>query len=63
MVEKCDIITISVAMSTFDLANFDFSKALVIKNRLCFPLKLQYKLTSDNTQIVTMELFAPRKIK
>lgn len=60
--EKCDRITITTAISTFDLANFDFSKALIIKNRICFPIKLQYELTNKSTQIVTIELLSPRKI-
>ena len=59
--ESCDRITIVKAISTYELANFDFSKPLIIKNRLCFPVKLQYELTNRNIQIVTMELLAPRK--
>lgn len=61
IIEKCDRLTIVRALSTYELANFDFSKPLIIKNRLCFPEKLQYELTNRNIQIVTMELLAPRK--
>lgn len=60
-IESCDKVTITRMMSTRDIALFDFAQPLIVKNRLCWPLKLQYKLQNQDKQQVTIELVAPHK--
>lgn len=60
-IESCDKVTITRMMSTRDIALFDFAQPLIVKNRLCWPLKLQYKLQNLDKQQVTIELVGPHK--
>lgn len=61
-VESCDKVTITRMMSINEISSFNFAQPLIIKNRRCWPLKLQYKLKNAYKQEVTIELLAPHKL-
>ena len=60
-IESCDKVTITRMMSINDIASFDFTQPMIVKNRLCWPSKIQYKLQNVDKQQVTIEFVAPRK--
>ena len=62
IIESCDKITITRMLTTNKVANYDFAQPYIIKNRLCWPSKIQYELEESDMQKVTIELITPRKI-
>lgn len=62
IIESCDKITITRMLSTNEVANYDFTQPYIIKNRLCWPSKIQYELEEAEMQQVTIELITSHKI-
>lgn len=61
-IESCDKISIVRMMTVGDIATFDFAKPVIIRNRLCWPSKLQVELTDAPKQKATIEFVASHKI-
>ena len=62
IIESCDKITITRMLTTNEVANYDFTQPYIIKNRLCWPSKIQYELEEAEMQQVTIELITSHKI-
>lgn len=62
IIEHCDKLTVIRMLTTQEIANYDFTKPSIIKNRLCWPAKLLYEMSDAILQQVTIEFLSPRKI-